>query len=96
MCIFGAVVFLLALVFDKQIAVLLGADENTVNNVADYIKGLSYGALPIMLNGPIIRFLQLDKAQKLALLGVVVMTVTDIAGDLLNNFVFIVLFALIS
>ena len=87
-CIFGLAVFLVAFVFNVQIAVLLGADEPTINNVADYIKGLSYGALPIMLNGPMIRFLQLDKAQKFSFLGVVVMTVTNICGDLLNVFVF--------
>ncbi|MCR5108997.1 MAG: ATP-binding protein [Lachnospiraceae bacterium] len=86
--IFGLIVFLIAYIFNGQIAVLLGADEHTKSDVADYIKGLSYGVLPIMLNGPIMRFLQLDKAQKFSFLGVVVMTVTDICGDLLNVFVF--------
>lgn len=87
-CIFGLIVFILAFLFDNQIAVLLGADAQTKEDVAAYIRGLSFGALPIMLNGPIIRFLQLDKAQKFSFLGVIVMTVTNISGDLLNVFVF--------
>ncbi len=87
-CIFGLIIFFISFLFSNQIAVLLGANAQTKENVAAYIKGLSFGALPIMLNGPIIRFLQLDKAQKFSFLGVIVMTVTNICGDLLNVFVF--------
>ena len=87
-CIFGFIIFFFSFFFSNQIAVVLGADAQTKENVASYIKGLSFGALPIMLNGPIIRFLQLDKAQKFSFLGVIVMTVTNICGDLLNVFVF--------
>ena len=87
-CIFGFLIFFFSFFFGNQIAVLLGANAQTKEDVAAYIKGLSFGALPIMLNGPIIRFLQLDKAQKFSFLGVIVMTVTNICGDLLNVFVF--------
>lgn len=87
-CIAGVIIFLVSFFFGNQIAVLLGANTETQENVAAYIRGLSFGALPIMLNGPIIRFLQLDKAQKFSFLGVIVMTVTNICGDLLNVFVF--------
>ena len=52
----GILFAVLLAVFSSPLAVLLGASGESVPLVADYIRGLSFGALAIMLNGPIMRF----------------------------------------
>lgn len=84
----GLIILFLAFMFSNQIAILLGANSETVGDVAAYIRGLSIGVLPIMLNGPVMRFLQLDNAQGFSFLGVVIMTVFNICGDFMNVYVF--------
>ena len=84
----GILFAVLLAAFSDPLAVLLGASGESVPLVADYIRGLSFGALAIMLNGPIMRFLQLDRASAFSFVGVLTMTVVNIAGDLLNVFVF--------
>lgn len=84
----GAASMLLSFAFSGPIARLLGATGDSAVMAADYIRGLSFGAIAIMINGPIMRFLQLDKASKLSFRGVLVMTCVNICGDLLNVFVF--------
>lgn len=86
--VLGILFAVLLVIFSNPLAVLLGASGESVPLVADYIRGLSFGALAIMVNGPIMRFLQLDRASVFSFMGVLTMTVVNIAGDLLNVFVF--------
>lgn len=86
--IVGFISAILVFLCNDSLAGLLGANGESRALGADYIKGLSFGAIAIMLNGPIVRFLQLDKSAKLSFVGVLVMTIVNISGDLLNAFVF--------
>ncbi len=68
---------------DEVIAKLLGAKGELVPLAADYIKGLSVGMIPTMLSPVLMRYNRLDNHAKLSFLGVIAMTVCNIALDII-------------
>lgn len=73
----------IGVIFNEQIAVILGAKGELIKPTADYIFGISLGALPIMLTIVMMSLTRIDNSPKLSLYGILVMTVVDIALDIL-------------
>lgn len=85
--VFGVTVSALCGFFPKQIAVVIGASEESLADTADYIRGLSFGMTFSMLSACVLSFLQMDRAGKLSSASVTVMLILNIGINLLNVFV---------
>jgi len=70
------------LVFDAEIAGLLGADGEIIPLTADYIRGVALGMIPTMMTQVIMIYIRLNDGAKTSFLSVVCMTVCNIALDL--------------
>lgn len=86
--ILGIILSLAFYFLSEPIAILLGATEENLPLVVDYVKGLSFGAIAILLNGALVRFLQLDQAALFSFVSVLIMTIVNIVGDILDVKVF--------
>ncbi len=79
--IIGAALTLVSFAFPRHLAAMLGANEALNGALCDYIVGYGIGILPMMLSQQIASLLQLERQSRLGYIGVVGMTVANIAGD---------------
>ena len=89
----SAVGLLLVFSLLNPLTTLLGAGHNTPDNAVfgltkDYIKGFIIGAPAFLCAQVMIPYLQLSGRRSRLVVAVIAMTVTDVAFDLLNVFVF--------
>ena len=76
--------------FSEDIAMLLGArgkDIDLLPEASGYLKGLAFGVPPLMIAFVISSFMQIDSDKNRTIVAVVVMTIINITGDLINAFV---------
>lgn len=76
------------LFFGDGIAVMLGAQGELVSYTGDYVRGLGVGGVFIMLSQVIMYYIRLDNDSGLSFISVVIMTVFNIAMDLVFTLVF--------
>ena len=87
--VFSAVFALFAVTLHVPLAKLLGANEaQLIKDTGGYIAGFSIGAPATVLALILIPFLQIAGQSGLLVVAVLMMTVTDVAFDLLSVFVF--------
>lgn len=87
----GLALNLVMLLFAKPIAVVLGASGSAsglLGEASGYLIGLSFGMLPMILSLCWQPIMQLDADKPMVMISVVLMTASNVAGDLLNAFVF--------
>lgn len=70
-------------IFAPQISGLLGARGDTLQPTVEYLRGFALGAVPVILMPAVMGFVKLDGSPKLPLISMAVMTVLDVALDLL-------------
>ena len=70
------------LVFDAEIAGLLGANGEIVPLTAEYVRGVALGMIPTMMTQVIMIYIRLNDGAKTSFLSVVCMTVCNVAMDL--------------
>ena len=86
--IVGIVAMLILLVFIKPICMLLGAKSDVIYPLTrDYLFGLAF-SVPIICCSSISSIMQLDKDKTRPIFSTIIMTIINIAGDLLNVYVF--------
>lgn len=86
--IIGVLVIAVCLCFGNPIAVFLGAEGELVGFTGDYVRGIGIGGVFIMLSQVIMYYIRLDNNSSLSFISVVVMTVFNIALDLIFTNVF--------
>lgn len=86
--IITAIVWLIILIFDRELLILFGASENVLPHALDYLKYLKY-FLPLFTLGQLLgSFVRNDNAPHKAMIAVVSGGVFNIIGDYLFAFVF--------
>lgn len=86
--IIGVLVVAVCVCFGNPIAVFLGAERELVSLTGDYVRGIGIGGVFIMLSQVIMYYIRLDNDSALSFISVVVMTVVNIALDLIFTNVF--------
>ena len=84
----GAILSLVTYFSAGSIATLLGANEETWQMTADYLRGYSFGLIFVILTPSILPFLQLDNAKALSTISVTVMLALNVGLNILNVTVF--------
>ena len=74
---------ILLMMFDTQIAALLGASAEMIPLTADYIRGVAIGMIPTMMTQVIMIYIRLNDGAKTSFLSVICMTACNIALDLI-------------
>lgn len=75
------------LLFSRQIAAFLGASGSLTDATADYLKGFSLCAPALFMLTTLMPVMQIEGRQKTVVFSVVIMTMVNIAGDLLVGLV---------
>ncbi len=78
----SALFTIVLLVFDAEVALLLGARDALTPLTADYIRGIALGLIPTMLTQVIMIYIRLNDGAKTSFLSVICMTICNIALDL--------------
>ena len=86
--IVGTILTVLGIAYSPSIAVVLGAKESLVAPVTDYLRGFFLGTIPTILLSAMMCFVRIDGSPKLPLLCISVMSVSNIALDLMMVHVF--------
>ena len=81
--IIGVLLTLISFVFPRLLAVVLGADEALIGDLATYITGYAIGILPMLLGQQIASFLQMERQSKRGYLGIAGMIISNISLDVL-------------
>ena len=77
----GIILTAACLLFAEPIANVLGADALTLNTTTAYIRGISFGILPMIISPCLMVFLQMENEPKYALLSTVVLAVSNFVLD---------------
>ena len=70
------------LLFPEQLSIMLGADALLLPLAATYVRGLSCGAIPIILISILFMYATIAKAEKMVSLAIFLICASNIAGDL--------------
>ena len=87
----SCIITIIGIFFSGGIATMLGAPASTNQlhiEASELIKGYMIGTVPYILIAVFVPALQFNGKNKLITLSIVAMTIVDVAGDLLNVFVF--------
>ena len=84
----GAVLTAAGLAFTAQIAGLFGAEGELLQPATEYLRGFFLGATPTILVSALMGFVKIDGSTRLPLECIAVMTVSNIALDLIVIYVF--------
>lgn len=79
----GLTLMLLCVLAARPIAYLLGARGDLIQPTADYVRGLGIGAIPITLMQVVTSYTCLDNAEILCFMGALMMTLVNVALDVL-------------
>ena len=79
----GVVLTGISLVIPKQLAVLFGARDELVSELARYTVGYAIGIVPQLLAQQLASFLQLERQSRLGYIGIVVMILVNVLLDIL-------------
>ncbi len=72
---------LISLVVPEAIAAALGANQETLSGLRDYIFGMGFGILPQFMTAQLTSFLQIEQQQKRTYIGIGLMAVLNVALD---------------
>ena len=87
----GLILNLVMCLFAKPLGAMLGASGSAASllgEVSGYLIGLSFGMVPMIIALCWQPIMQLDADKPMVMISVVLMTASNVAGDLLNAFVF--------
>lgn len=79
----GAVLTTVMVCFPAGVAALLGAQGEILADCTDYVRSLAFGVIPILLTPVLVGFLQIDQDGKRAVIGALIMSVSNAAMDIL-------------
>lgn len=79
----GVAAILICLFFSDTIAVALGAKDVLIQHTSDYVRGIGIGGVFIMLSQVIMYYIRLDNDSALSFIGVIIMTICNIALDII-------------
>lgn len=79
--IIGIILTILSVLFTKELAILLGADETIMTGVIDYLKPVCYGVLFYMLTGALTVLVRSDGNPALAMMAGMVGNIINIILD---------------
>ncbi len=77
----GAVLTLVSLIFPRLISSLLGSNVEMLDSVADYLKGMSFGMIPLMINSTICSYIHMGKKHHWAIISVIIQITINVALD---------------
>lgn len=83
----GLVFTVSGLLLSRNIAVLLGADEATIEATAQYVRGLSFGFIPLLMVSPIMAFLQLVGMGAFTVIGTLLLVLFNLLFSSIAIFV---------
>ncbi len=83
----GGLLMVLGMLFAPQIATFLGAKDALLKPASDYLFGYFLGAIPTIMLSAMMSFIRIDGSPKLPLVCIAVMSVANIALDLLMVYV---------
>ena len=84
----GALITFVGLLMPRSVALFCGANDVFVEGLTVYIRGFSFGILPMMLVQQLSAFLQLERQSKRNYIGVAAMIVSNVTLDILLVAVF--------
>lgn len=77
----GLVLAVLSRVMPESLAAAMGADEELIGEAGDYISGIAWGCVPMVMSFMLMNFVRMDGSEMLPMIATVCSTLTNIVLD---------------